>query len=121
MLTAFVFASTGMDRALPAFQVQALSCDTAFAAVSCSYQVQQELHSFSVLDNLVAAGGQGDVLFWDRRTQKPLAAFDDMHMDDVTQVMPMPAVSPMRLSYPASSATLRCNAVPLACTGIDMC
>eukprot|EP00775_Hariotina_reticulata_P001783 gene1783-2117_t len=52
-----------------------------------SYRVQQELYSFSVLDNLVAAGGQGDVLFWDRRTQKPLAAFDDMHMDDVTQVL----------------------------------
>jgi hypothetical protein len=37
------------------------------------------------MDTLVAAGGQGDVLFWDRRTRKPLAAFDDMHMDDVTQ------------------------------------
>jgi len=39
-----------------------------------------------VLDQIVVAGGQGDVLFWDRRTRKPLCAFDDMHMDDVTQV-----------------------------------
>ena len=35
---------------------------------------------------MVAAGGQGDVLFWDRRMQKQLEKFDDMHMDDVTQV-----------------------------------
>jgi hypothetical protein len=34
----------------------------------------------------VVGGGQGDVLFWDRRTQRPLDKFDDMHMDDVTQV-----------------------------------
>lgn len=26
------------------------------------------------------------MLFWDRRTQQQLASFDDMHMDDVTQV-----------------------------------
>lgn len=24
--------------------------------------------------------------FWDRRTQQQLESFDDMHMDDVTQV-----------------------------------
>lgn len=53
----------------------------------CSYRVnKEELYCFSVSDNLVAAGGQGDVHFWDRRTQQPLASFDDMHMDDVTQV-----------------------------------
>eukprot|EP00882_Tetradesmus_deserticola_P028717 GHRQ01031994.1.p1 GENE.GHRQ01031994.1~~GHRQ01031994.1.p1 ORF type:complete len:140 (-),score=24.31 GHRQ01031994.1:155-574(-) len=53
-----------------------------------SYQAHhhQELYAFSVNDNLVAAGGQGDVHFWDRRTQQRLASFDDMHMDDVTQV-----------------------------------
>jgi hypothetical protein len=53
----------------------------------CSYRSNNdELFSFSVSDNLVAAGGQGNVLFWDRRTQQQLATFDDMHMDDVTQV-----------------------------------
>ncbi|WIA21984.1 hypothetical protein OEZ85_004340 [Tetradesmus obliquus] len=53
-----------------------------------SYQAHhQELYAFSVSDNLVAAGGQGDVHFWDRRTQQRLASFDDMHMDDVTQVL----------------------------------
>jgi hypothetical protein len=51
-----------------------------------SFEARQELFCLDVLDNVVAAGGQGDVLFWDRRTRKPLAAFDDMHMDDVTQV-----------------------------------
>lgn len=39
-----------------------------------------------MLDAVVAAGGQGSVLFWDRRTRRPLAEFDDTHMDDVTQV-----------------------------------
>ncbi|KAF6256824.1 WD40-repeat-containing domain protein [Scenedesmus sp. NREL 46B-D3] len=53
-----------------------------------SYQAHhEELYAFSVSDNLVAAGGQGDVHFWDRRTQQQLASFDDMHMDDVTQVL----------------------------------
>jgi hypothetical protein len=47
---------------------------------------KQELFCLDVLDQVVVAGGQGDVLFWDRRTRKPLASFDDMHMDDVTQV-----------------------------------
>jgi hypothetical protein len=59
-----------------------------------SYQAHhQELYAFSVSDNLVAAGGQGDVHFWDRRTQQRLASFDDMHMDDVTQVMAVTAVT----------------------------
>lgn len=58
-----------------------------------SYQAHhQELYAFSVSDNLVAAGGQGDVHFWDRRTQQRLASFDDMHMDDVTQVGRLAAV-----------------------------
>jgi hypothetical protein len=59
---------------------------SAPARLPASYEVRQELLCFDVLDNVVAAGGQGDVLFWDRRTRKPLTAFDDMHMDDVTQV-----------------------------------
>lgn len=46
----------------------------------------QELFSLDVLGDTVAAGGQGDVHFWDRRTRKAVAKFDDMHMDDVTQV-----------------------------------
>lgn len=53
----------------------------------CSFPAGgQGLFCFDVLDNVVVAGGQGDVLFWDRRTRKALTAFDDMHMDDVTQV-----------------------------------
>jgi hypothetical protein len=47
----------------------------------------QELFSFALSENMVAAGGQGDVLFWDRRMQQQLEKFDDMHMDDVTQVL----------------------------------
>lgn len=53
----------------------------------CSYHSGgQEIFSFAITDNLVAGGGQGDVLFWDRRMQQQLEKFDDMHMDDVTQV-----------------------------------
>ncbi len=36
---------------------------------------------------MVVAGGQGDVHFWERRTRQKLETFDDMHMDDVTQVV----------------------------------
>jgi hypothetical protein len=65
-----------------------LDLDTPLVpACCCSYRSNnEELFSFSVSDNLIAAGGQGNVLFWDRRTQQQLATFDDMHMDDVTQV-----------------------------------
>jgi hypothetical protein len=62
-------------------------CCCCCACCCCSYQAaNEELFSFSVTDNLIAAGGQGNVHFWDRRTQQQLTSFDDMHMDDVTQV-----------------------------------
>eukprot|EP00877_Chromochloris_zofingiensis_P001510 jgi/Chrzof1/1135/Cz01g41150.t1 len=52
------------------------------------YQVAgQELHSLAMWDHVVAAGGQGDIFFFDRRTHQPLVAFNDMHMEDVTQVV----------------------------------
>eukprot|EP00798_Chlamydomonas_sp_ICE-L_P018394 gene18394-24866_t len=51
------------------------------------FKCQQELFSFSALDNVVAGGGQGEVLFWDRRNSSVgLASLADTHMDDVTQV-----------------------------------
>ena len=46
----------------------------------------QELFSFAVAGNIVAAGAQGSLFFWDRRTQQALACYEDTHMDDVTQV-----------------------------------
>jgi hypothetical protein len=54
----------------------------------CRYQLGpgQELFSFCLLGDLMVGGGQGDVHFWDRRTRQKLACWDDMHMDDVTQV-----------------------------------
>lgn len=52
-----------------------------------SYQApQQEVSSFSVLNHLVAVGGHGNVLFFDRRTRKRLGCFEDTHLEDVTQV-----------------------------------
>ncbi|KAI8472326.1 MAG: WD40-repeat-containing domain protein [Monoraphidium minutum] len=61
--------------------------DSRSAQQAESFQATKELLCFDVCDNVVAAGAAGgDVLFWDRRTRKALAAFDDMHMDDVTQV-----------------------------------
>lgn len=47
---------------------------------------KQELSSFAVADNLIAAGGQGSVLFFDRRTGKQAGCFDDTHPDDVSQL-----------------------------------
>jgi len=48
---------------------------------------RQELYTFDVSGHVIAAGGQGSVLFLDRRAPgRPLAEFDDTHMDDVTCV-----------------------------------
>lgn len=39
------------------------------------------------MENVLAAGSNGVVMFWDRRAgSKPLAQLDDTHMDDVTCV-----------------------------------
>ena len=35
---------------------------------------------------LAVAGGEGTLLFWDRRTGAELARFDDTHAEAVTQV-----------------------------------
>ncbi|KAI3427924.1 hypothetical protein D9Q98_006316 [Chlorella vulgaris] len=50
-----------------------------------------ELLSCSTNGTLVAAGGGDKILFWDRRTQRPLASWDDTHAQDVTQVAFHPA------------------------------
>jgi hypothetical protein len=47
-----------------------------------------------VREHVVAAGGQGEVIFWDRRATagagggggKELGRLDDTHMEEVTQV-----------------------------------
>lgn len=66
------------------FKRYTLVAECAYTA--CSYQVAgQELHSLAMWDHVVAAGGQGDIFFFDRRTHQPLVAFNDMHMEDVTQ------------------------------------
>ncbi|KAL4444367.1 hypothetical protein ABPG75_012104 [Micractinium tetrahymenae] len=64
-----------------------------------SYTVQRlELLSCSTNGTLVAAGGGDKVLFWDRRTQRPIASFDDTHCQDVTQVAFHPAHRGMLVS-----------------------
>ena len=47
-----------------------------------------ELNTLSVGGggNLAVAGGQGELLFWDRRTRQQLALFEDTHAEAVTQV-----------------------------------
>ena len=40
----------------------------------------------SLSGHAVAAGAEGAVLFWDRRTHKPCGSFADTHAQDVTQV-----------------------------------
>lgn len=46
----------------------------------------QELLCFGLLEHVVAAGGSGELLFWDRRTRRQAAKLDDTHMEEVTQV-----------------------------------
>lgn len=51
------------------------------------FSTAQELCSFAVLDNVLVAGGQGEVFFWDRRSPgQPVVTMQDTHMEDVTQV-----------------------------------
>jgi WD40 repeat protein len=48
----------------------------------------QEALSFDVLDNLIVAGGQGEVVFFDRRSAaSPLSVLEDTHLEDVTSVL----------------------------------
>jgi WD40 repeat protein len=63
-----------------------------------------ELLCFSMHEHLLAAGGQGDVLFWDKRSSKQLASFTDTHMDDVTQVGRASGVAVV-VGSPAGEAT----------------
>uniref|UniRef100_A0A061QP84 Transducin family protein n=1 Tax=Tetraselmis sp. GSL018 TaxID=582737 RepID=A0A061QP84_9CHLO len=46
----------------------------------------RQLFSVSAFDNIVAAGSNSEVLFWDRRTGKLLQSFQDAHAEEVTQV-----------------------------------
>ena len=48
----------------------------------------QECLSFAVHDHLVVAGGQGEVIFFDRRSAvSPLSVLEDTHQEDVTSVL----------------------------------
>jgi hypothetical protein len=49
---------------------------------------RQELNSLAVGagGTLAVAGGEGTLLFWDRRTGGELARFEDTHAEAVTQV-----------------------------------
>lgn len=49
-------------------------------------QEGQELLSLAVSGHTVAAGAEGSILFWDRRTGAQAAVFDDTHSESVTQV-----------------------------------
>lgn len=44
------------------------------------------LNALAAAGNTLAAGSEGAVYFWDRRSAEQLAAFDDTHAEAVTQV-----------------------------------
>jgi hypothetical protein len=44
------------------------------------------LNALAVSDHTLAAGSEGCVYFWDRRSNEQLACFDDTHPEAVTQV-----------------------------------
>ena len=53
----------------------------------------QEALSFALHDNLIVAGGQGEVVFFDRRsTAAPLSILEDTHQEDVTSVLLHPTL-----------------------------
>ena len=55
----------------------------------CRFEAQgEQLLSFDLGDNLMAAGAAGTVVLWDRRTRRKVADFSDTHEQEVHQVMP---------------------------------
>lgn len=44
------------------------------------------LNALAVSGDTLAAGSEGCVYFWDRRSHEQLACFDDTHPEAVTQV-----------------------------------
>ena len=59
------------------------------ASAVCRFEAQgEQLLSFDLGDNLMAAGAAGTVVLWDRRTRRKVADFSDTHEQDVHQVMP---------------------------------
>ncbi|KAL6760401.1 WD40-repeat-containing domain protein [Haematococcus lacustris] len=53
---------------------------------ACYMAAGHQLNCLGAREYEVAAGGQGEVIFWDRRTGAELGRLDDTHMEDVTQV-----------------------------------
>ena len=78
----------------------------------------QELNTLSVGGggNLAVAGGQGELLFWDRRTRQQLALFEDIHAEAVTQVGPI-----LLENTPAPQSQKAAEAAPLDVTHDDVC
>ncbi|GAV87174.1 WD40 domain-containing protein [Cephalotus follicularis] len=74
-------SSDGTIRAWDTRTFQQVSCINAGCA--------REIFSFSfggAADNLLAAGCQSQILFWDWRNKKQVACLEESHMEDVTQV-----------------------------------
>lgn len=50
-------------------------------------------------EHVIAAGADSEVLFWDRRTGKPMGSFQDAHAEEVTQVPPTPPLSSLHSHF----------------------
>ncbi|EFJ51916.1 hypothetical protein VOLCADRAFT_86900 [Volvox carteri f. nagariensis] len=76
----YAILSSSADGSLAVWDVRSMQ-------LAERYEVRnQEIFCHSSLEHVLAAGITGEVLFWDRRTRKPLAKLDDTHAEDVTQV-----------------------------------
>lgn len=58
---------------------------------ACLHRLTAPGHELNALSvggggHLAVAGGQGELLFWDRRTRQQLSLFEDTHAEAVTQV-----------------------------------
>jgi hypothetical protein len=74
---------------------------------SCRFAAKkQHLNCLDSSGSLLAAGGNGVVLFWDRRTAaadgqaQPMAEFSDTHEQEVTQVLLSHSTSPYFTKLP---------------------
>ncbi|KAJ0053130.1 hypothetical protein Pint_00987 [Pistacia integerrima] len=82
--TPHVLHSCSSDGTIRAWDTRSFHQVSSISAPS-----SQEIFSFSFggsTDNLLAAGCNSQILFWDWRNKKQVACLEESHVDDVTQV-----------------------------------
>ena len=98
------------------FQLASTNCSThpkSNSNLCCSFASGTgKLFSLSLAGNQLAAGSEGQVLFWDKRSGKQCGAFTDTHAEDVTQAslhthLQLVSAEPMHITQMSYISTFR--------------